>query len=335
MTTPTTEIRTKDPTCFRAIEVNDPHLAANPPPAFKVDYLAYVLGQIEQVLRAAEKLNVDAILWGGDIFHLKEPRHNPLWLIAKTITMLASAAQTAKLVHLGIAGNHDIKHGSLEAGLYGSPLDVVLESRQMQLLDKREFLFISENQKTRIAGGSYSHGRAEHILQKKKDGADTLITLGHFWLGTQTGEFFGEALYGHDAFKDCETDILCVGHHHEDKGVHRVHNKWFVSQGSIGITGAHPHDLQRRPAAALIEIQHGKTDVRVLRTKLIPVEDLIDLKVREELKKEKEKVDEFIEFLSQAQLEGSSPEELVTELAPSELVREKTQEYLTRAEQGS
>lgn len=328
---------TKDPERFRAISINDPHFAASSPPAFKVDYLTYLEGQVDQVFRAAVKHDVDTILWGGDLFHLKEPRHNPHWLLAKVIAKLVGVATEAKLINLGIGGNHDYKYGSTETGLYGSPLDVVLESRQLWLLDKHEHLFVPDPHKAdftvRVAGGSYLHGRADHVRDKKKqDPREKLITIGHFWLGTQTGEFFGEPLFGFDYFKDCDADVIIVGHHHEDKGVVHTHGKYYVSQGSIGITGAHPHDLERKPAAALIEVTKDQTEVKMLRPKPRPIEELLDLEKREQLKEEKKEVDEFIQSLAQTQMEVADPMKLLEELATATEVKERALGYIAQAE---
>lgn len=324
----------KDPGCLRLIEINDPHISANSPPAFKVSYLDYVEEQINQVFRAAIAMNVDALLWAGDLFHLKDPRNNPHWLVAQTLERFRQVAIDADLIHAGIAGNHDVRYGSITTGLKGAPLDTLIKSGHFHLLDDTELLFhLKDGYTVRVAGGSYEHGTADHVRDKKKQGADVLVCLGHFWLGTQTGEFFGEPLFGFDYFSQSEVDIFCVGHHHEDKGSLNHHGKLFVSQGSIGLTGSHPHDLNRRPAAALIEITPTERLVKMLRPKPIAASDLLDLEKRDQIRKEREEVDEFIEALKNAQMASTDPMALLDEMAPPEQVKAKVIEYLTAAEQ--
>lgn len=332
MDTKTTTRRTKDPKAFKAIAINDPHFAASSPPAFKTSYLEHLESNLDQVFRKAIEWDVDAILWAGDMFHLKEPRHNPLWLIARVAGKLANVATVGNLLNLGIGGNHDYKHGSLAGGLKGSPLEILTEAQQLTLLDDHEFVFQTEDTTVRVAGGSYHHGQAQHVRDKKKDGAEHLITLGHFWLGTQTGEFFGEALYGFDFFKESESDIIVVGHHHEDKGVMEAHGKLFVSQGSISITGAHPHDLKRRPAAVYIEITGKERTTKLLRPKMQPIEELIDLERHEQIKKERKDVQDFIETLAKAELKTADPNEILAEIAPTEEIKRRAHEYIELAE---
>lgn len=328
MTTKITH-KTNDPKKFRAIAINDAHFAANSPPAFKVDYLQLLENNVKQVLAKASQLKVDAVIWSGDIFHLKEAKNNPLWLIAKVIGLMTDHG----LTHLAIAGNHDIKFGSIDTGLYGSPMDILIQSGMVSLLDREEHYFeLGDGYTVKIAGGSYEHSQAAHVRNKTKDGADLLINTGHFWLGTQTGEFFGEPLFGHDYFKDCETDVLIVGHHHDDKGVQLAFGKHFVAPGSICITGAHPHDLQRRPAASLIEANREGRDIHVLRPKMPKTEDILDLERHAAIKQEKKEIDEFIETLANTEITTPDPEDILRQLNPVAEVRERALLYIQEAE---
>lgn len=328
----TTYLKTKDPKTFRAININDPHFASNSPPAFKTSYLEHLENNLDQVLKKAVEWNVDCLIWGGDMFHLKDPRNNTHALVARVVERLTRAETEGNLVNLGIGGNHDYKFGNLETGLSGSPLAVLLAAGRMRLLDENEFVFETNDTTVRIAGGSYHHGQAQHVRDKKKQGAEHLVVAGHFWLGTQTGEFFGEALYGFDFFKESEADIIIVGHHHEDKGVMEVDGKLFVSQGSISITGAHPHDLKRRPAACLIEITGKDRKTVLLRPKMKPIEELLDLERHAEIKKEKADVEEFITHLQDSEIEAADPAEVLKGMETAAEVKTRAMEYITQAE---
>ena len=149
----------------------------------------------------------------------------------------------------------------------------------------------------------------------------------------QSGNFFGEALYGLEFFKDSEVDLFLVGHHHEDKGMLEGYGKTFVSHGSITITGTHPHDLARTPAAALIEFP-SKTErkVQFVRVAIPPIGDILDLEKHQQLKEEKKEMESLIEALSATEVGTADPLELLREMAPPEEVRKKVQEYLDKAE---
>jgi predicted phosphodiesterase len=323
---------TKDPDVFRAIEINDPHVMASSPPAFKLPYPDHLDSMLSQVFAAAIRFQCDAILFSGDIFHLKEPRNNPLWLVTKTIRQLKEIQHEGKLDVLGVAGNHDVKYGSIDPGLKGQPLEVLIEAGAYHLLDRADYLYQLNGHTVRIAGGSYRHGQAQHIRDKKKLGADTLITMGHFWLGAQTGEFFGEALYGFDFFREAESDIICVGHHHEDKGVAEVDGRHYVSQGSMSITGSHGHDLNRRPAACLIEVSKDEKKFTLLRPKMPPINELLDLEKHAEIKQERKEMDDFITNLATAEVKSADPVDILQEVAPSVEVRIRAMEFIQAAE---
>jgi DNA repair exonuclease SbcCD nuclease subunit len=330
MDTKETLLRTRHRDRFKAIVINDPHFAAKSPPAFKTDnYLETLTSNVKQVFNLARREEVDVVIWTGDFFHLKEPANNPLWLIARVIRILAES----NLRHAGIGGNHDLRYGGLEAGLYGSPLEIVLESGRVTLLDEKELVFTTEDGlSVRVAGGSYEHGRAEHVRDKKKRGADRLIVAGHFWLGTQTGEFYGEHLFGHDYFAQAEADVVAVGHHHEDKGVHLVDGRHFVAPGSISITGTHGHDLQRRPAASLIEMTRKETKIHVVRPKTPPASELLDLERYRQLKEEQEETDQFIASLAQSELLNCDPDAILEGMNILPDVKERSRRYIEAAE---
>jgi len=309
------------------IAICDPHNAPLSPPAFKVDYQEHLEGNLDQVFKFGAKNNVDAYLWAGDMFHLREPRSNPHWLVAR----VAAKLKTATSSHFGIGGNHDYKNGAIETGLFGSPLATIIDAGIFTLLDDNDVV-VAGPRSVRLAGGSYLHGSAEHVRDKKKDGADVMVNLGHFWLGQQTGDFYGEQLYGFDYFKDCDSDVLVVGHHHEDHGIEHRYGKYFVAPGSISITGAHGHDLKRKPAAAWIRVYADRIDIQVIRPKCLPASELLDLSKHEEVKQEKKEMEEFMQSLSEVEVASQDPFVILNELAPTAAIKERASQYLEAAE---
>lgn len=324
-------IEAHDPQTVKLIALCDPHFSASKPSVFKVPYLDFLEDNVNQVVDFAEKNQVDAMLWAGDIFHLKEPKNNPAWLLSRLNNLFLSYWDRG-LPQLGIGGNHDYKYGQIDSGFPGSPLENIVSARAFHLLDEDEYVVSADGFSVRLAGGSYLHGQASHVRDKEKKGSDFLVALGHFWLGNQTGEFFGEALYGMDYFQNSEVDALIVGHHHEDKGCVEAFGKKFISHGSISITGAHPHDLTRKPAAAYLEITKEGISVKFLRPKIPAIEDLLDLNKHKEIKREKAEVEKFIEDLSEMDVSFSDPKDILQEITPSGKLRDKVVDYLEKAE---
>lgn len=333
---PDVEVLSKQTGVVRVMVFNDPHFSPSSPPAFKVSYPEHLKSNIEQCLRYARQNHIDALLITGDLFHKREPASNPLWLVAEVMEM-GLESKDLGVPWVGIAGNHDIKFGNLETGRHGSPIDMLTKSKSYHLLDDGDYV-IRDNEgkvKVRVAGRSYFHSKAEMLRDlKKKEADETLIVLGHFWFGAETGNFFGEPMYGPDFFEESELDILCIGHHHEDRGVIEIGKKKFVAHGSISITGAHGHDRVRRPAAAIIEITQGNDSVvKLIRPKCLPAEELIDLDALAQKKEEEHDMKLYISSLKGAKSESSDPSVLVEESDVPAEVKARAVAYLEAAEE--
>lgn len=316
---------------IRIITICDLHLSPHNPTVYKVDYWKLMKSTLNQLFAFAIKNEVDVIAVAGDVFHLKSGSRNPHWFIAETLNLL-KIPEEAGIQVVGIAGNHDVKFGSAETGLEGQPLDVLIAAGRYQLLDKEELL-IEGKSVVRIAGSSYKHARAEGARDKKKDKDEILITLGHFWFGPATGEMYGEPVFGPEFFDGSDTDVYVIGHHHEDQGIHKRGKKQFVSHGSFTRTGAHKHDIERRPAAGLIEIDKGPPRITVLRPNVPPAKDVMDLSRRKQIMEEKEEMTEFISSLQETIMTVVDPKEILLEVAPNEQIRERALQYLEEAEE--
>lgn len=323
------------PDALRFVAINDPHLSAHNPASYKADYWQLCKETLRKVFKFAEQKEVDGILWSGDIFNLKSPTRNPLWFMSEVIDLMGEVT----IPHLAIAGNHDIKFGHLAKGFRGQPVEILEKSRIIQLLDKQEAVFRIPHEgkdfSVRIAGASYFHGKAEPVMEKTKKGADRLVTLGHFWFGPQSGEFYGEPIYGPDILGTGEPDVYIIGHHHEDQGVQVIGNKTYASVGSLGRTGAHKNDLTRRPAALFLEISPTAINTSVLRPSMPPPEEVMDLEKREQVVKERQEMESFLAAMNTAQLTSNDPKAILDELAPTPVVKEKVLEYLEQAEEAS
>lgn len=324
-----TRRKTKDPTTAKFVTIFDPHLSPNNPPSYKTDYWPIAKAAVQSVIRFGKAQNIDAFLWAGDIFHLKTAARNPTWFLEEVISLFDEAGD---IPHLGIAGNHDIKFGNIQEGLKGQPLSLLITSGRYRLLDEEEWLFEAQDHTTRITGGSYHHAQASHIREKKKNGADHLIALGHFWFGPQSGEYFGEPIYGPDYLHASEIDIYLIGHHHEDQGIQTIGGKHYDSHGSLSRTGAHKNDLTRKPSASYWTLTKTEREGKVLRAKYPSADDTIDLAKREQLKEEKEKMDQFLAELNTAKLTAQDPKALLEELNPTTETKRKVLEYLDQAE---
>jgi len=307
------------------IGICDPHFTAYNPSSWKVSYYDELEKTIKSLFHYANTELVDGIVWAGDIFHLKSPSRNPLWFMTKIIQLM----REAPCPNLGIAGNHDLKFGSLE-GLEGQPLELLMEAGVYHLLDQKPWIFSVAGFEVEVAGKSYEHGRA--VEPHFETNAKWKMSVGHFWFGKQTGTLFGEQIYGPDHLVKWKSDIYLIGHHHDDQGIVRRDNKQYCSVGSVTRTGSHRNDLERRPSAVLMSFTENAVDIQPIRVLHRPMSELIDMDRREQVMKEKEEIDNFIETLKEGTIGTMDPDKVLSELDLPEEVREKTREYLDKAE---
>lgn len=327
MTEPSTKsLTSKNPDVVKLIAIADPHLSSTSPESWKADYPAVVAATIEQVLLFGVKEGVDAIVWAGDLFHRKSASRNPLGFIEDVMKLLKKTG----ILNVGVAGNHDLKWSSL-VGLEGQPLSLLIEAGVYQLLDREELLINANGFSVRVAGASFEHGQAEGCRSKKKQGATYLISVGHFWFGKHDGEYNNEPLWSPDYLAKGEADVYVLGHKHDDQGVVEQDGKTYVVQGSISLTGERPSDSERRPAAAYIRYTKEGLDVKLLRPKVPPITELIDMEKREQLVQESHAMEEFVADISVAKMVGMDPREILSSMDLPTEVRMKSQFYLDLA----
>lgn len=347
MTPPTLIIKSKTPGIIRGLGMTDPHFTDKNPPAYKIEYMDMLETAIASALRYAEKQQVDFVIWGGDLFHRKSPAQNTHSLVARVTRIMRQCGETAS-VNAGILGNHDYPFGTIERGLPGQPAEMLLETKTYHLLDEKappngkgellniphgDILIDAGTHSLRISGNSYHHARAEPVRDRKRYGATRLLSVGHFWFGKQSGEFFGEPVFGPDMLEKSEVDTYFIGHHHEDQGFQEVNGRMYVSPGSITRTGAHKHDRERRPSAAFFEYTPEEQKVTILRPKMPAAEDAMDLDVVDAQKAEAEELDHLTQVLAAAESKSTDPKAILDEISPAAEVKKAALEYLQRAEQ--
>src|SRR5262245_28155861 len=226
--------RTRGPRMPRLTFVyrTDVHASEHAPESWRGDYAAEIWSNLEQIGELARSSGARAVLDGGDFFHVKAPTQNSHRLVAK----VAALHQAYPCPVYCIEGNHDIKHNNLET-LSDQPLGVLYNARVFQHL--RDERFADDDLEVRIVGVPYSPFRTLEDLQGiRKRGSETLIAIVHALAGENppatVEEFFGEPVFKYDQLVvDGGPDCWCFGHWHQDQGIVRVRDRWFVNLGAV------------------------------------------------------------------------------------------------------
>jgi len=325
-------LKSRNPDVVKILGICDPHFAAHNPASYKgtQNYLEVLTASVRRVFKYASKEEADAVVWAGDIFHLKAASRNPLWFLAKMFKLMLEVKQQG-MANVGIAGNHDLKYGSL-AGLGGQPLELLVYAGAYGLLDHERLEIDAGSFEVTIGGQSFNHGSCKELLDVPKLKTRWSLGVGHFWFGTQSGELFGEPIFGPDALDRGPWDAYLIGHHHVDQGCQYIGKKHYLSPGSITRTGVHKDDLQRRPAAVFVTFTQDEITPQMLRPTVPEPDDIFDLTVRQQVLEERERIEEFMHSLTNFQLATSDPAQMLAEMNVLKEVRDRTLEYLEKAD---
>lgn len=317
------------------VTVCDPHLSAHKPAAWKADYEATLVAMLGEVWDFARLAEARAILVAGDFFHLRAASRNPLGFLIRTSRLFEKAPCPV----YGIAGNHDLRGGSIvNGGLDGQPLELLTETGAVILLDDRPVQILSptDNAGCWIQGASFCHGSANTFTELvRQDDRLPHIHLGHFGFDPAGHrDFFGEPVFGPEDLGE-EFDVAVIGHHHWNQGVQKLGGRWYVAHGSFGWTSCHTADRNRMPQIGVIEI-HATGAVKATTHPLSyqPFEELIDVEKRDAIQEETEQLEQFTVQLGERLLEAPDPEQVLEDLGIDTAARERAKKYLEEAEHG-
>jgi DNA repair exonuclease SbcCD nuclease subunit len=311
----------------------DVHVADKGPASWKGDYSEEIWSNLEQVGQLAVKYGADAVLDGGDYFHVKTASRNSHALIYRTAE-----------IHRGypcptycVEGNHDITYNNL-GSIERQPLGVLYASGIFKHL--RDVVFESEGMRVRVVGVPYNPKQTlEDLLSiQKQPEDDYLVAVVHALAGenppAKVEEFFGEPVF---RYRDLVTpggpDIFAFGHWHKDQGVVRIGNQQFVNHGALSRGSLTNENMSRTPNASLLEFTPERATVTVIPLRVLPAEEVFDVEQKERVETEGKSIDAFVERL-QADVQFDSEESITDNLSRLDFaseVRELALGYLEQA----
>jgi DNA repair exonuclease SbcCD nuclease subunit len=185
----------------------DTHVCDRSPVSWKGDYAAEIWSVLGQVGQYAEEYGANAVLDGGDYFHVKSATRNSHALVVQS----ARIHRAYSCPTFAIPGNHDIAYNNLET-LSRQPLGVLLESGVFTRLE--EHVFRDGDLQVRVVGMPYSPFRTLADLRaiKKKPGDTFLVAVVHQLAGEDpppnVEDFFNEPVFRYgDLVSDDDPDV--------------------------------------------------------------------------------------------------------------------------------
>jgi DNA repair exonuclease SbcCD nuclease subunit len=309
---------------------SDVHLADQPPQSRTDNWAETLLGKLEQVGEVAKRVKAQAVLDGGDFFHIKSPGRNTHALV-RQVALLHKGYSCPVY---GNVGNHDVKWGNKDY-LEESPLGVLFDSGVFhRLYDEHEAVFTSKGVTVRVVGIPY-HGTQydmNRFTTITKGEEDYLVVMAHCLASPKGGTMFeAEDIISYNDLANLDPDVWCFGHWHKDQGVIEYGSKWIVNVGSLSRGSIAVDDLARTPSCAVLTFTKEEIKVVSVPLEVEPVEAVFDLDRRDRETSRKETVETLVENILKT-LGTKQSASLLNEVRSmpeiSELVRERTISYL-------
>lgn len=276
---------------------SDEHLSDLAPGFRKDDYRADVLRMIEWQGDFAKKSNSNAVLRGGDFFHVKAANKTTM----RTMAMAARLHRNYSCPTYSLAGNHDMSNNDPQS-IPGQPLGVMFGSNVFRKMEDE--IFESGSLKVRVVGVEYTtdldvDGLSEIV--KKKDENFTIAfihALASMAPTEKIQSFFNERIFDYRdlVFNGCP-DLYVFGHYHKDQGIVEHLGVKFVNLGSISRGSLTFENLDRKPKSALIEISPNGINAEEI---VIPHPDsseIFDLEKKKQIDVQKKDLSDFISSL--------------------------------------
>lgn len=311
----------------------DVHAADRGPESWKADYPAEIWSSLEQIGELAREHKCQAVLDGGDFFHLKAPTRNSHGLMVKVAEIHAAYPCPT----YSIEGNHDIVYNNLES-IERQPLGVLFASGVFRNL--REEVFEDGPLRVRVVGMPYKVDRSLKELRaiKKQEGDEALIAVVHALAGENppdhVEDFFGEPVFRYDRLiAKGGPECWCFGHWHKDQGIVEVKGRQFVNQGAVSRGALVRENLEREPKVALIEVTEEGVKVTPIPLKVAPATEVFDLEKKERREREGAIIEQFAAKLqASGEIDPSADiEQTVRTMAFDAAIRDLALEYLEKA----
>lgn len=278
----------------------DVHVSERNPSSWKGDYAAEIWSNLTQIGELARTHQVQAVLDGGDYFHIKAASRNSHGLVEKTVRI----HQEYPCPVYSVEGNHDLAYNNLDT-ISRQPLGVLYASGVFHQL--RETVFEEGSLKVRVVGVPYSPFRTLTDLKalRKQPGDTHLVAVVHQLAGYEppadVEDFFGEPVFDYRALVfDQGPDIWMFGHWHKDQGAIEVEGRHFVNFGAVSRGALVKENTERTPKVALVEIRPQGVSIRGLALQVADSKDVFDFDRKDRLDAESTDIAQFVTHLQES-----------------------------------
>jgi DNA repair protein SbcD/Mre11 len=320
---------------IRLLWRTDIHFSEFTPRFRKDSWMETLVNKIEWVGELARKLNVDAVIDGGDFFDIKSPSRNSHRLVQEAI----KAHKNYPCPVYCNVGNHDCKYGDY-AFLPEQPLGVLYEANVFRpLYDNHEALFTTPTETVRVVGVPYHGVRYDHERFRIAKGTEThLVVAAHVLASRNGGTMFdAEDVISYPEFVELcpEAAFACFGHWHMDQGIEEHGGVTFVNVGSLSRGSLSQDNLERNPAVVLMEFDGESARYTRYNLPVRPATEVFAIEAKEAIAEKESVMESFMSTIASSisHSQGMSLRDRIGSLSgvlPE--VRERAQMYLEQTE---
>jgi|SRR5215831_10206263 len=311
---------------MRFLLIPDVHLSDRPPSSCTESYTDDLFTLLAEAATFA--VHCEAVIFAGDVFHIKAPSRTSHKLVMRTIAALREFGIPVYVV----PGNHDLAHDQIESLHISQPLGVIIASGAAQLLDGWMITPGGRSLMPVYGVPWLQHWTDEAVSEtlagyREADIPGLVVTHAPLY---PPGQELKWEHYPTQKFADAMVQGSCFyGHVHEPHGEFQVLNSAgsaavdFCNYGALSRGSLHEYNLERQVGVTIWDSETGNFDFVPLHAK--PASEVFRLAEVREVKAAGGRLDEFLSGISTAQLEVVSTESVLEHL--------KSQDGWTAADQ--
>lgn len=312
----------------------DVHMADDTPQSRTDDWPTTIIGKLVQVGQIAKDVHANAVLDGGDFFHIKSPARNSHDMMRRVVELHTAYPCPV----YGNVGNHDVKYGNIDY-LFESPLSVLFESGVFKrLYNEHEAVFESGGVKVRVVGIPY-HGTKYDMNRFRsvvKGDEDYLVVIAHCLASATGGTMFeAEDIVGYKDLVNMDPDLFAFGHWHKNQGITEItKDKWVINVGSLSRGSISQDDMTRTPTCVVMRFSKELMTLEPIAIKVLPPATIFNIEAHTRTVNRRVTMDAVVDSLRDklSMREGGSVMDMVREsIDVPDAIRERTIEYLERA----
>lgn len=295
---------------MKALIIGDIHLSDRPPSIRMDSYADEILEKLALAVQVAVDQGVDLIISAGDVFHIKSPSRTSHALVQRTAEALTRPGLPVRIV----PGNHDMQHDRVDS-LVKQPLGTLAKMTGIELL-------LGPDTEFPIFGLPYLWDWKADLPTWMRMWHEYPLLHRHNRLMVTHAPIFppGEsAIYEYISATDWaeqqEMGYCYYGHIHDLHGQYTVHTSSggmveFCNQGALSRGSLHEATLKRKPAVTLYDDSAVNVFTRI-EIPHKPAEEVFKLAEKLVEDTSAQRLDDFLQSVSQTTLSGLTLEEVI------------------------